>query len=741
MNSSQPRLKKSFMKINILLVFLLLLSVLVVPLHSAANTTVRPNPISKTVAAGSTFTLDILCIPTQSIKSFELRIGFTPSLLKANSVSKGTIFDGYTTYFNAGTIDNSAGTISNIYDVILGPEGVSSTGTLIRISFTAKSTAGTSPITINAGITNNQGYIPISIENGNVQVTQQTNDPPVISSNNPTNRSTNIPITTSSLSVTIRDPDGDSFAYTIQTQPYIGSTSVSSTHNGTKQCSISGLKYATTYHWYVNATDGGAWKRQWFTFTTEQAPTNNLFIFSGIVPGNRSSDIPINTSRLSLMIENTKGHTFDYQIKTSPDVGSKIRYNYDNGIKTCDISGLAYGTTYHWYVSCRDTITGQWVNQSYWFKTETKPSNPPPPGGGGGGGSSSQDDQSSSDTTQNNPPNTPTTPFGPTAIEIGVNYYFVSTSFDPDVDDTIRLRFDWGDGNYSDWTELLPSNVTVSVSHTWRNISSYNISVIAQDQNGLNSSWSDPLTVVISQAGFDENSTILEIFTSSNNISATETIQFNASCCLPSDSIVSYRWEFGDGNTSFGQTTDHAYSTPGQYTVTLEITDELGGIYNKQIDVLVGAIQPLANQDTNILSILLSILLISLVFILIFFLLIFTGKTKYLYALKKYLIMGVYWIQRNTKKLVRTKTLKKYIISGFSWILRNTKKLAHMIYSALNKSIPRRTKTPTNMTIPQKTPYSTQIKTSPPVNVNTKIFHFNDDLAFIHEWIDSIDSE
>ena len=198
MNSIQTRLKKSFMKMNTLLVILLLLSLLVVPLHSAANTTVRPNPVSKSVATGSTFTLDILCIPTQSIKSFELRIEFNPSLLKANSVVEGTIFDEYTTFFNAGTIDNSAGTISNIYDVILGPEGVSSTGTLIRISFTAKSITGTSPITINAGITNDQGYIPLSIENGNIQVTQQTNDPPVFSSITPTNRSTNVPITTSS---------------------------------------------------------------------------------------------------------------------------------------------------------------------------------------------------------------------------------------------------------------------------------------------------------------------------------------------------------------------------------------------------------------------------------------------------------------------------------------------------------------------------------------------------------------
>ena len=90
----------------------------------------------------------------------------------------------------------------------------------------------------------------------------------------------------------------------------------------------------------------------------------------------------------------------------------------------------------------------------------------------------------------NNPPNPPTQPTGKIFIKRGVTYNYTSSAFDPD-NDTIRLRFDWGDGTYSNWTEFVPTNTTVSLSHTWRNVSSYNISVIAQDENGANSSWSD----------------------------------------------------------------------------------------------------------------------------------------------------------------------------------------------------------------------------------------------------------
>ena len=39
------------------------------------------------------------------------------------------------------------------------------------------------------------------------------------------------------------------------------------------------------------------------------------------------------------------------------------------------------------------------------------------------------------------------------------------------------------------------------------------------------------------------------------------------------DSITYYNWNFGDGNTASGMTTSHTYSTSGQYTVSLEVSD------------------------------------------------------------------------------------------------------------------------------------------------------------------------
>jgi hypothetical protein len=52
------------------------------------------------------------------------------------------------------------------------------------------------------------------------------------------------------------------------------------------------------------------------------------------------------------------------------------------------------------------------------------------------------------------------------------------------------------------------------------------------------------------------------------------TVSFDASTSDPDigNSITSYAWDFGDGQTGTGVTAQHAYTTPGQYSVTLTVT-------------------------------------------------------------------------------------------------------------------------------------------------------------------------
>jgi hypothetical protein len=143
----------------------------VITVGDDGDTLISIDPVSKTVSPGETFTVNVSCVPGQPIKSFEFELSFNASLLQANSVSEGDIFDGYTTFFNDGTINNTAGTIVDIYDLIVGVGTVSGSGTLVTISFTAGLTAGVSYLTLtDAGVTNATEYLPIIVSNGNVSV-------------------------------------------------------------------------------------------------------------------------------------------------------------------------------------------------------------------------------------------------------------------------------------------------------------------------------------------------------------------------------------------------------------------------------------------------------------------------------------------------------------------------------------------------------------------------------------------
>jgi len=347
------------------------------------DTIIGIDPSSQNVSAEDTFDVNVSCIPSQAVKAFEFKLSFNPSLLQANSVTEGDIFDGYTTFFNPGTIDNSAGTIVDVYSLIIGPGNVSNVGTFVTISFTAKTTSGTSSLDIyDVGVTDETRYISINVSDGGVT---------------------------------------------------------------------------------VQGTGGGS-----------------------------------------------------------------------------------------------------------------------PPGGGGYMPPAGEDNDG------NNAPETPMAPFGPAFVEMGVEYMYMSSTVDVD-GDQIRFRFDWGDGNYSDWSEYVASNISLSMSHYWASISTFEVSVIAQDENGLNSSWSLPLNVTVSQADLGGEPPVAD-FDVPSNVSVNQTIVFDASGSFDEDGIiVSYYWDFGDGENGSGMIADHVYTNPGQYNVTLVVTDNNDNTYSKSIIVAVAS--------------------------------------------------------------------------------------------------------------------------------------------------------
>ncbi|WP_340819906.1 PKD domain-containing protein [Methanolobus sp. WCC4] len=57
-----------------------------------------------------------------------------------------------------------------------------------------------------------------------------------------------------------------------------------------------------------------------------------------------------------------------------------------------------------------------------------------------------------------------------------------------------------------------------------------------------------------------------------------DTITFNASGSTDDDTIVSYTWDFGDGNTGSGEIVTHTYTADNDYLVNLTVVDNEGAI-------------------------------------------------------------------------------------------------------------------------------------------------------------------
>jgi len=97
------------------------------------------------------------------------------------------------------------------------------------------------------------------------------------------------------------------------------------------------------------------------------------------------------------------------------------------------------------------------------------------------------------------PPNTPETPSGVTCGKNKTNYYYETTTTDPD-GDMIRYGWDFNGDHIVDyeWTEYYLSGADAGGFGRWNENGIYLVSVMAEDEYGQQSGWSEPLEVLIS---------------------------------------------------------------------------------------------------------------------------------------------------------------------------------------------------------------------------------------------------
>ncbi|WP_224484392.1 PKD domain-containing protein [Robertkochia aurantiaca] len=161
----------------------------------------------------------------------------------------------------------------------------------------------------------------------------------------------------------------------------------------------------------------------------------------------------------------------------------------------------------------------------------------------------------------------------------------------------VNYAWDFGDGNTANG---------ITTSHTYQSAGTFTATLTVTDDQGNSTAEA----VTITATDFSSSPPTASFTANPVNGPAPLNVDFDASASTDDGSIVSYAWDFGDGNTSSGTTSVHTYQTAGTYEALLTVTDDEGQSSQSSVTITVAspdgdAVTSLtlvdADSDTDIL--------------------------------------------------------------------------------------------------------------------------------------------
>ena len=174
---------------------------------------------------------------------------------------------------------------------------------------------------------------------------------------------------------------------------------------------------------------------------------------------------------------------------------------------------------------------------------------------------------------------------GPSEGLVGYNTNFLAVATDRDGDD-IRYCFDF-DNSRREWTRYYQSGETATLSYIWDweyleipIEKTYNVKVKAQDSEGAESEWSDPLAITIKN-----NPPTIPIIRGSGEGKWGKAYWIYLSSTDPDNHQIAFDIEWGNGDETWtggynsGENIDvsHDYD-PGEYTIKVRAYDQYGAV-------------------------------------------------------------------------------------------------------------------------------------------------------------------
>lgn len=152
----------------------------------------------------------------------------------------------------------------------------------------------------------------------------------------------------------------------------------------------------------------------------------------------------------------------------------------------------------------------------------------------------------------------------PASVRVGESF-FVNAVESQCATTCTGFAWDMGDGTTAN---------AVTFQHTYQSPGDFNIVLTVTDGEDLQGTANYIINVILSPPELPSPVIIID----PPQAEVEQSVTFDGSQSQPGGggNIVSYNWDFGDGNTASGQTVTHQYATDGEFRVTLSVSDQEG---------------------------------------------------------------------------------------------------------------------------------------------------------------------